>query len=112
MCLPFLPIAWKMPPLVIKAADGLTLWCTPLRSTPTNPGQEIVEGYELGYTFDPEEPESIAEAINQVLADEQRYDTMKKNALEAARIFNWETESRKLLRIYQGLSQRTGNGTA
>jgi len=74
--------------------------------------KEVVEGYSLGYTFDPEEPESIAEAINRVLADEQRYNTMKKNALEAAKIFNWETESRKLLEVYQRLSHRFHNRTA
>jgi len=74
--------------------------------------KEVVEGYGLGCTFDPEEPESIAEAINGVLTDEQRYDTMKKNALEAARIFNWETESKKLLEIYRRLSQRPDDRTA
>jgi len=74
--------------------------------------KEVVEGYELGYTFDPEEPESIAAAINRVLADNQRYDTMSRNALEAARIFNWETESRKLLEIYRRLSHRFNDRTA
>jgi len=74
--------------------------------------KEVVEGYELGRTFDPEEPKSIASAINRVLADEQRYDTMRKNALEAAKIFNWETESRKLLEIYRRLSQRADDRTA
>ncbi|HUX48801.1 MAG TPA: hypothetical protein VMV76_06565 [Dehalococcoidia bacterium] len=38
------------------------------------------------------------------LAAEQQYDTMRRNALEAAKIFNWETESRKLLEIYLRLS--------
>jgi glycosyltransferase involved in cell wall biosynthesis len=73
--------------------------------------KEVVEEYRLGCTFDPEEPESIAEAINRVLADERQYDTMKKNALEAARIFNWETESRKLLEIYRRLSHRFDDRT-
>ena len=74
--------------------------------------KEVVEGYGLGCTFDPEEPESIAATINWVLADERRYDTMKRNALEAARIFNWETESRKLLEIYRRLSHRFDDRTA
>jgi glycosyltransferase involved in cell wall biosynthesis len=65
--------------------------------------KEIVERYELGCTFDPEKPESIARAINWVLADEQRYDRMKENALEAAKVFNWENESAKLLEVYRGL---------
>ena len=74
--------------------------------------KEVVEGYGLGCTFDPEEPESIAAAINWLLADEQRYDTMKRNALEAASIFNWETESKKLLEIYRRLSHRFDDTTA
>lgn len=74
--------------------------------------KEVVEEYGLGCTFDPDEPESIAAAINRVLADEQRYDTMKRNALGAARIFNWETESKKLLEIYRRLSQRPDDRTA
>ncbi len=69
-------------------------------------------GSGLGCTFDPEESESIAAAINRVLADEQRYDTMKKNALGAARIFNRETESKKLLEIYRRLSHRFDDRTA
>jgi glycosyltransferase involved in cell wall biosynthesis len=73
--------------------------------------KEIVEGYGLGYTFDPEEPESIVAAINFILADEHWYDTMKKNALEAAKIFNWENESKKLLEIYRRLSYRFNNRT-
>lgn len=74
--------------------------------------KEVVEGYEVGCTFDPEEPESIAAAINLVLGDEQRYDTMKRNALEAAKIFNWENESKKLLEIYRRLSHRPDDRTA
>lgn len=74
--------------------------------------KEVVEGYGLGCTFDPEEPESIAAAINRVLADDKRYGTMRKNALEAAKIFNWETESRKLLEIYRRLSHRSDERTA
>jgi len=74
--------------------------------------KEVVEGYELGSTFDPEKPESIAGAISWVLADERRYDGMKENALKAAKIFNWENESAKLLDIYRGFSQPADDGTA
>ncbi|MCK4723697.1 MAG: glycosyltransferase, partial [Dehalococcoidia bacterium] len=74
--------------------------------------EEVVEGHGLGYTFDPKESESIAEAINRVLADEQQYDTMRKNALEAASMFNWENESRKLVEIYLRLSHRIDDRAA
>ena len=43
--------------------------------------KEVVEGHGLGCTFDREEPESIAAAINAVITHEQRYGTMRRNAL-------------------------------
>jgi len=73
--------------------------------------KEVVEGYGLGCTFAPMDPGRIAAAINWVLADEQRYGTMRRNALEAARIFNWENESRKLLEIYRRLSHSLDDRT-
>jgi len=69
--------------------------------------KEIVEGYQLGRTFDPEVPEDIASSINDVLSDERKYDEMRKNALEAAKIFNWENESGKLLATYERLGFRS-----
>ena len=66
--------------------------------------KKYIEGYNLGVTCDPESPKEIAEAIDYILSDESRYDEMRKNALEAAKIFNWENESRKLVTLYQGLS--------
>ena len=67
--------------------------------------KRYIEGYNLGVTCDPESPKDIAEAINYILSDETRYNEMRKNALEAAKVFNWENESRKLVALYQGLSE-------
>jgi len=67
--------------------------------------KRIVEGYNLGKTFNPEDPKDIAAAINDVLSDKARYEEMRKNALEAAKVFNWENESKKLLAIYRNLSE-------
>ena len=64
--------------------------------------KEIVEGYRLGCTFDPEYPRDIANAVNYVLSDQTRYEEMKRNALQAAKTFNWEAESLKLLKLYEG----------
>ena len=72
----------------------------------------IVEGYHLGCTCDPEYPRDIANAINYVLSDKCRYEEMKRNALEAAKIFNWENESEKLLEVYRRLSHRFDDRTA
>ena len=43
------------------------------------------------------------------LSNERTYDEMRRNALEAAKIFNWENESRKLLATYERLGL-TSNG--
>ena len=74
--------------------------------------KSIVEGYRLGKTCNPEDPEDIAAAINWVLSDKKRYERMRKNALKAAKIFNWENESKKLLEIYRRLSHRFDDRTA
>jgi len=66
----------------------------------------IIEGYNLGVTCDPDNPKEIADAINYILSDETRYNEMRRNALEAAKIFNWENESRKLVVLYEGLNGR------
>jgi glycosyltransferase involved in cell wall biosynthesis len=66
--------------------------------------KKFIEGYNMGVTCDPTSPREIADAINYILSDESRYNEMRKNALEAAKIFNWENESKKLLALYAGLS--------
>jgi len=65
--------------------------------------KKVIEGYNIGKTFNPDDPKDIAEAINYVLSDKQRYMQMKRNALRAARVFSWENESKKLLKIYKRL---------
>ncbi len=69
--------------------------------------KKYIEGYNLGVTCDPESPKDIAEAIDYILSDETRYNEMRKNALEAAKVFNWENESKKLVALYDGLGQKS-----
>lgn len=69
--------------------------------------KQIVEGHKLGVTLDPASPRDIARAIDYVLSDKDRYEEMRRNALEAAKIFNWENESRKLLALYEGLGDKS-----
>lgn len=68
--------------------------------------KKVIEGYEIGKTFNPENPEEIAAAINYILSDRQRYDTMRHNSMQAAKIFNWDNESKKLLTIYDELGNQ------
>lgn len=69
----------------------------------------IVDGYCLGKTCNPEDPEDIAAAINWVLSDKMRYEEMRKNVLKAARMFNWENESTKLMAIYRRMYYNRNN---
>ena len=71
--------------------------------------KRVIEGYRLGVTFDPESPQDIARAIQYVLSDEARYDEMRNNALEAAKIYNWQNESKKLLVVYERLMGKNKN---
>ena len=58
----------------------------------------------IGVTFDPEDPESIAEAINKVLENKTLLNQMRRRALKLAhQEYNWERESGKLLAVYKEL---------
>jgi glycosyltransferase involved in cell wall biosynthesis len=67
--------------------------------------KRVIEGHRLGVTVDPESIQDIATAVEYVLSDKDRYEEMRRNALEAAKIYNWQTESKKLIAIYENLAQ-------
>jgi glycosyltransferase involved in cell wall biosynthesis len=60
----------------------------------------FVEQGEMGLTFTPGDPTSLAGALNEILANPERYERMRERAREAARRYTWERESRKLLALY------------
>lgn len=63
--------------------------------------KEIVSENKLGITFNPEDPENIAKALNKLVENRELLQNSKKNALKAARErFNWEKEGEKLVKIY------------
>jgi len=66
---------------------------------------KVIKGYNLGSTFNPDEPKDIAAAIDYVLSDKNRYQEMKRNALRAAKVLNWKNESKKLLEIYRSVCE-------
>jgi len=68
--------------------------------------RRIIEGYHIGRTFRPDDPKDIAKAINYVLSDKERYKGMCRQGLEAAKIFNWKNESKKLLAIYSAFEAK------
>jgi len=64
---------------------------------------KVIKKWNLGKTFNPDDPKDITVAIDYVLSDRDRYNEMKRNVLQAAKVFNWENESKKLLEIYRRL---------
>jgi glycosyltransferase involved in cell wall biosynthesis len=61
----------------------------------------FVEGGEIGLTFSPGDPTALAKAINEMLADPERYRRMRERAKDAARHYTWEQEAPKLLALYE-----------
>lgn len=70
----------------------------------------IVRENDLGETFDPDDPASIAAAINALLRRAD-LDEMRRRAMEIARShYSWTLESKKLLSVYESLGL-PGTGT-
>lgn len=65
---------------------------------------KIVMENEIGFVFDPEDIQSIANSINNVFEEEDRYEKMKQNTVEAKLKYNWENEEQKLLNLYSSLT--------
>ena len=64
--------------------------------------RNIILGQKVGGVFNPEDPQDIARAINEILEDEPQLDKMKHNARESARErYNWEVEGKTLLKAYE-----------
>lgn len=65
--------------------------------------KRFVNGYKVGVTCNPSDPRAIADGVEYILAKPGRLEEMKQNALEAAKTLNWEVESMKLVKLYEGL---------
>lgn len=64
--------------------------------------KEIVEGLGCGICVDPLNPEEIARACRQIMANPEEAERMGKNGRRAVKEkYNWEIESEKLLTLYQ-----------
>jgi len=63
----------------------------------------------MGEVFNPEDPKSIADAINYLLENPEVYEIKKRNVLKLAREkYSWEKESLKLLKAYNNLKLPEG----
>lgn len=62
--------------------------------------RHIAETHGVGLLFDETDPASIAATVNDALADRARYETMRRNCLQAARALNWQQEEKTLRRVF------------
>jgi glycosyltransferase involved in cell wall biosynthesis len=61
--------------------------------------------YGFAYLIDNTQPETIALAINNLLADNVVYQQLKKNAIIARDVLNWQHEEQRLLNFYSKLTR-------
>ena len=61
---------------------------------------KVIREYQIGEITDPEDPQAIAAAIKRLLDDPAWYQRAKTNTKQAAAVFNWEQEGKKLLSLY------------
>ncbi len=76
----------------------------PMAGADLPPIRDFLASYGVGEVFDPEDAPSLAAAVERLLADDARYDEVRRNCLEAARTCNWETQPAPVLgRLYADL---------
>lgn len=63
--------------------------------------RQVVERFGYGVFCDFADPAAVADAINCVLADPDRYAAMQAGARAAAAVYNWETQEAVLLALYR-----------
>src|SRR6185436_8180312 len=61
---------------------------------------KVVEGLSVGRTFDPDDPSSIATAVNAIVGDPAELARLRENAGRAAASFSWELEAEVLHAVY------------
>jgi len=70
--------------------------------------RSIVEGNDCGLCVDPKQPKEIAEAIDYLVRNPSRAREMGENGRKAVKAkYNWPAEERKLVELYDRLSDTT-----
>lgn len=64
--------------------------------------RKVITENKVGALFDPSDPRSIADAINRITRNGS-LTRCRRNVASALRKYNWNTETRKLLRVYTKL---------
>ncbi len=65
--------------------------------------QKINSQFEVAVLLPDISPRQIAEALNNLLADDVLYQRLKENCVKAKQVLNWQREEKKLLAFYQSV---------
>ncbi len=65
--------------------------------------KRINKQYEIAVLLKDLKVENIAQEVNKLLKDKQRYKRLQQNCLEARKVINWQEEEKKLLAFYEGV---------
>ena len=65
----------------------------------------VIREYAVGQVVDSADPRAIAQGINDLLRDPQRYARARANTARAAARYNWTVESQTLVNLYAELAQ-------
>jgi glycosyltransferase involved in cell wall biosynthesis len=68
--------------------------------------KRIIKQYEVGMILPDLEPQTVANAINSVLGNEELLIRLKENCGAAAQELNWENEEEVIRKIYLGIATR------
>lgn len=63
--------------------------------------QKLNTAFETSILLKKLEPDDIANAINELLSNQEVYERLKLNCREAAKVFIWEKEEKKLFQFYK-----------
>jgi len=74
----------------------------PIAASNTPFMRKVILENDIGMLFDSQDPRSIANTLNSVTR-EDLLRRQRANLVSAAKKYNWETESKKLLHAYEGL---------
>ena len=65
--------------------------------------KNIIENFGVGEVVNPEDPLAIANVINSMITDKNKYNNYVNNCIRAKEVLNWENEEMKLLKFYEDL---------
>lgn len=100
---------WKLDNLPTKVYEYMGSG-RPLIISDTAPARLLAEENDCAVCVDPEDEEQTAQAIRALLRDPGRTAAMGKNGWQAVRDrYNWHSEEKKLLALYEELTKSCGS---